>query len=385
MTDADRARPAQPDVLVTSRDVEEGRVRLESEVALHRCRGCDAEWADRYHFDCPECGHSGPPLTSCRGCAGPLEQRRVGYSAEGPRGRVNKPIGGVFCPACDVSAVEEHALDALDAAAELAVGSLELLPEAGIFSAHQLEVLVDADVCGAGEPEQIEKFADGMRLRIGAPSALFEAALAAVTEQDPKDIFSPTLCLQPGPPYSSARRGTFHRLLAEAQRELGTPVTCWSASVGLAEEPLIDPVLTEQLMQLDDGGGALALYHAVASGLAPGRFTNSVRLLARVLGVPADADVTGELRTRLEALPVPPLEILQRLWVAMHPGSVFEPARVYAAMAAFHARYAALDPPGSAPRLPWEEPDYEGYAAWLRRLVSVLLDDRLPDDARAAS
>jgi predicted RNA-binding Zn-ribbon protein involved in translation (DUF1610 family) len=371
--DAGRASPAQPELLVTSCDVEAGRVKLESEVALHRCSSCDVEWPDRYHFDCPECGHSGPALTRCRGCAGPLEQRLVRYSAEGPRGRVIKPLCGVFCPACDVSAVEEHALDALEAVAELAVGSLELLPEVGIFSSDQLEVLVDADVCGAGEPEHIEKLAEGMRLRIGTPSALFEEALALVTEQDPKDIFSPTLCVEPGPPYSAAQRGTFHRLLAEAQRELGAPVTCWSASVGLAEEPLIDPVLTEQLMQLDDGGGALALYHAVASGLAPGRFTNTVRLLARVLGVPADGDVTGALRARLGALPVPPLEILQRLWLAMQPGRVFDAERVYAAMAAFHVRYAALDPPGSAPRLPWEEPDYEGYAAWLRRLVSVLL------------
>jgi hypothetical protein len=371
--DAGRASPAEPELLVTSGDVEAGRVKLESEVALHRCPGCDVEWPDRYHFDCPECGHSGPALTRCRDCAGPLEQRLVRYSAEGPRGRVIKAVCGVFCPACDVSAVEEHALDALDAVAELAVSSLELLPEAGIFSSDQLEVLVDADVCGAGEPEHIEKLADGMRLRIGAPSPLFEAALAVVTEQDPKDIFSPTLCVEPGPPYSAAQRGTFHRLLAEAQRELGAPVTCWSASVGLAEEPLIDPVLTEQLMQLDDGGGALALYHAIASGLAPGRFTNTVRLLARVLRVPADGDVTGALRARLGALPVPPLEILQRLWLAMQPGRVFDAERVYAAMAAFHVRYAALDPPGSAPRLPWEEPDYEGYAAWLRRLVSVLL------------
>jgi hypothetical protein len=371
--DVGRASPAHPELLVTSHDVEAGRVRLESEVALHRCPGCDVEWPDRYHFDCPECGHAGPALTQCRGCAGPLEQRLVRYSAEGRRGRVIKPSCGVFCPACDVSAVEEHALDALDAVAELAVGSLELLPEAGIFSSDQLEVLVDADVCGVGEPEQLEKLADGMRLRIGAPSALFEAALAVVTEQDPKDIFSPTLCVEPGPPYSAVQRGTFHRLLAEAQRELGAPVTCWSASVGLAEEPLIDPILIEQLMQLDDGGGALALYHAIASGLAPGRFTNTVRLLARVLGVPADGDVTSALRARLGALPVPPLEILQRLWLAMQPGRVFDAEGVYAEMAAFHVRYAALDPPGSAPRLPWEEPDYEGYAAWLRRLVSVLL------------
>lgn len=371
--DAGRASPAEPELLVTSRDVESGRVRLESEVALHRCRGCEVEWPDRYHFDCPECGRTGPALTRCRVCAGPLEQRLLRYSAEGPRGRVLKPLCGVLCPACDVSAVEEHGLDALDAVAELAIGSIELLPEAGIFGSDQLEVLADADVCGAGEPEQIEKLADGMRLRIGAPSALFEAALAVVTEQDPKDIFSPTLRVEPGPPYSAAQRGTFHRLLAEVQRELGAPVTCWSASVGLAEEPLIDPVLTEQLMQLDDGGGALAIYHAVASGLAPGRFTNSVRLLARVLGVPADGDVTGALRARLGALPVPPLEILQRLWLAMQPGRVFDAERVYAEMAAFHARYAALDPPGSAPRLPWEEPDYEGYAAWLRQLVSVLL------------
>jgi hypothetical protein len=376
MTDhAGWAPPEPSELLATSSDVEAGRLSLESEVAVHRCPGCGVEWADRYHFDCPECGHAGPPHTRCRSCNGPLEQRLVRYSAEGPRGRVSKRLCGASCAACGVNAVEEHELDALDAVAELAVGSLELLPEAGIFSADRLEVLADADVCGAGEPEQIEKLGGGLRLRIGAPSALFEAALAVVSEQDPRDIFSPTLALEPGPPYSAAQRGAFHRLLAEVQRELGAPVTCWSASVGLAEEPLVDPVLTEQLMQLDDGGAALALYHAVASGHAPGRFLGIVRLLARVLGVPADGDVTGALRARVAALPAPPLDLLQRLWLAMHPGRIFDPDRVYDAMASFHARYAALDPPGSAPRLPWEEPDYEGYAVWLRRLVSLLLDD----------
>jgi hypothetical protein len=376
--DPGHARPAEPEMIVTSRDLEDGRVLVESELALHRCPGCDVEWSDRYHFDCPECGHAGPPRTCCRRCGGPLAPRRVRYVATGPRGSAIKALSGVFCPACDERAVEEQDLEALDALAELAVGSLELLPEAGICSAEGLEVLADADVCGAGEPEQIEKQADGMRLRVGAPSALFEAALAVVTEQDPKDIFSPTLSVEPGPPYSAAQRCTFHRLMAEVQRELGAPVSCWSASVGLAEEPLIDPVLTQQLMQLADGGGALALYHAITSGHAPGRFSNSVRLLARVLGVPADGDVTGALRSRIEALTSPPLDILQRLWTAVHPGRVFEAEGVYAAMAAFHARYAALDPPGSAPRLPWEEPDYEGYAAWLRRLVSVLLGDAAP-------
>jgi hypothetical protein len=159
------------------------------------------------------------------------------------------------------------------------------------------------------------------------------------------------------------------------QRQLGAPRTFWAASRRRPEEPLIDPVLTEQLMQLGDGGAALALYHAVASGYAPGRFLGSVRLLACVLGVPADGDVTGALRARIGALPAPPLDLLRRLWRAIHPGRVFDPEHVYAAMASFHARYAALEPPGSAPRLPWEEPDYEGYAAWLRRLVSLLLGD----------
>ncbi|HTV25822.1 MAG TPA: class I tRNA ligase family protein [Polyangiaceae bacterium] len=368
------AGPPQTELLVTSRDVEAGRVRRESDVAVHRCPDCDTELSDRYHFDCPECGREGRPSTRCRGCGGELEPRRVRYVAEGPRGNVAKSLSGVYCPACDVKAVEELELDALDALAELAVGSVELLPESGIFSSERLEVLADADVCGAGEPERIEKRRGGMVLRIGEPSALFEAALGVVTEQDPQDIFSPTLSVEPGPPYTAEQRHTFHLLLAAVQRELGAPVSCWSASVGLSEEPLVDPVLSEQLIELADGGHALALYHAIASSQAPGRFVGSVRLLARALGVAADGDVTGALRARLRSLEAPPLDILQRLWRAMHPGSAFDEERVYDSMCAFHARYSAPDAPESGPRLPWEEPDYEGYAAWLRRLVSVLLD-----------
>jgi hypothetical protein len=372
----DRARsasPVPPALEVTSGDIVARRVSLGSQLATHHCPSCRVEFPDRYHFDCPECGHEGRPSTRCRGCEGPLEERLVRYVAEGPHGRAIKIVPGMSCSACGISAVEEHDLPALDALAQVAVGSVELLPEAGIFSAERLEVLADADVCGAGEPEFIEKRADGMLLRVGTPSAEFEHALAVVTEQDPEDIFSPTLSVQPGPPYSAAQRRTFHLLLAELQRELGAPVSCWSASVGLSEDPLIDPVLTEQLMQLDDGGEGLALYHAIVSGHAPGRFTNSVRLLACVLGVAADGDVTGALSERLGRLRQPPLEILQRLWLAMHPGQVFDPDRICHRMRAFHLRYAAFDPPGSLARLPWEEPDYEGYAAWLRRLVSVLL------------
>lgn len=374
MTETAGAAPLrEPALAVTSRDLDDGRVRLESEVAIHRCPGCGVELGDRYHFDCPECGCERRPLTCCRGCGGPLEERRVRYTAHGPQGSASKTLCGVHCPTCELSAVEEYELDGLDALADVADDSVEILPEAGIYSSRKLEVLADADVCGAGEPELIEKRRDGMVLRIGAPSAAFESALAVITEQDPKDIFSPTLSLEPGPPYSAAQRRTFHLLLAEAQLGLGAPINCWSASVGLSEEPLIDPVLTELLMPLEDGGRALALYHAIASGHAPGRFTNSVRLLAGVLGVAADADVTGALRARIDGLRQPPLDILQRLWLAMHPGQVFDERRLYASMRDFHARHAAPEPAGSPPRLPWEEPDYEGYATWLRRLVCALL------------
>ena len=57
----------------------------------------------------------------------------------------------------------------------------------------------------------------------------------------------------------------------------------------------------------------------------------------------------------------------------MHPGQPFELGRVFSSMAAFHESYSApLDAARGAP-LPWEEPDFEGYSAWLRRLISALL------------
>lgn len=363
----------QPEVVVTSADLTAGRVRPESELASHRCPSCDVELADRYYLDCPDCGHAGRPTTRCRGCGGPLELQVVRYVAKGPRGSASKRLCGARCLACNVSAIEEHGLAELDALAGLATGELELLPEAGIFSAEALEVLADAEVCGAAEPEQIVKQHDGMRLRVGSPSPLFEAALGLITEHDPKDIFSPTLSVEPGPPYSAAQRRCVHVLLAEVQRELGAPVSCWSAGVGLSEEPLIDPVLSEQLVRADHDGRALALYHAVVSGQAPGRFLGSVRLLAQVLGVPADDALPGALRARVRALARPPLDILQRLWLAMHPGQAFDEEAVYASMRVFHARYLAAAPCEGGARLPWEEPDYDGYAAWVRRLTSELL------------
>lgn len=368
--------PAEASVRVTSRDVAEGRVQLESDVAVHSCSSCDAELGDRYHFDCPECGHASRPVSRCRACGGQLASELIRYVAEGAGGgSVLKLLAGVSCTACAVTAVEEQELDALDALAASAGVPVELLPESGIFTRERLEVLADADVCGPGEPQEIVKHRDGMSLRIGSPSPLFEAALAVVTEHDPADIFSPTLSFEPGPPYTAAQRRVFHLLFADLQRELGAPISCWSASVGLSEEPLVDPVLTEQLMSWsgDPDGGALGLYHAITGGQAPGRFANSVRLLARVLELRAGQNLGDALRDRVERLQPPPLEILQQLWLAMHPGRSFDERQVFASMQAFHARYAAAPDGQAGPRLPWEEPDFDGYAAWLRRLVSALL------------
>jgi hypothetical protein len=313
----------------------------------------------------------------CRACGGPLASELIQYVAEGPGGgSVLRPLPGVRCTSCGSVGIEEHELADLDSLAAVSSVPIEILPESGIATPERLEVLADADVCGPGEPEEIVKHREGMTLRVGSPSPLFDAALAVVTEHDPEDIFSPTLSLEPGPPYTPAQRRTFHLLLADVQRELGAPVTCWSASVGLSEEPLIDPVLTEQLMhsRLDLDGSALALYHAVTGGQAPGRFVNSVRLLAKVLGSPGEESGLGELlRARVQFLERPPLEILQRLWLAMHPGRAFDEQQVYASMQAFHERYSAVPAARHGAPLPWEEPDFEGYAVWLRRLVSALL------------
>jgi predicted RNA-binding Zn-ribbon protein involved in translation (DUF1610 family) len=376
----DEGSPREPTRRVGSRDIEEGRVRLESDIAVHVCSSCNTELEDRYHFDCPECGHASRPTTSCRACGGPLANELVRYTADGPRGgSVLRLLPGVSCASCGSVGIEEHELGELDRLAALSDTRIEILPESGIASAGRLEVLADADVCGPGEPAEVVKRRDGMTLRIGDPSALFEAALPLVTAHDPRDIFSPTLSLEPGPPYTPAQRRTFHRLLADVQRELGAPVNCWSASVGLSEEPLVDPVLTEQLMQWDEDldGSALALYHAVTSGHAPGRFLGSVRLLARALGATGNDSLAEALRARVQGQARPPLQILQQLWLAMHPGHAFDEGRVYESMQAFHERYAAATAHRAVP-LPWEEPDFEGYAAWLRRLVSALLADSVP-------
>jgi predicted RNA-binding Zn-ribbon protein involved in translation (DUF1610 family) len=370
----------EPTLVVSSRDLAEGRLRRESELCVHACKSCNVELADRYHFDCPECGHPEPPVSRCRTCGGEVSPERVKYVAHGrARGSVTKLVPGISCRACGLSAVEELGLDALGELANLARGPLVILPECGFATPDLIEVLADADVCGADEPEEVEKERDGMRLRVGSPSALFDAALPAISQHDPADIFSPTLSLEPGPPYTLAQRRTAALLLAELQRELGAPVTCWSASVGLSEEPLVDPVLTQQLMQLpgDPGAVGLGLYHALVAGHAPGRFLNSVRLLTFVLRPDPEEVWAAALERRVSALEPLPLDILQQLWLAMHPGQPFELGRVYGSMQAFNARYTApLEPERGAP-LPWEEPDFEGYAAWLRRLVSALLTPEL--------
>ena len=68
-----------------------------------------------------------------------------------------------------------------------------------------------------------------------------------------------------------------------------------------------------------------------------------------------------------------PLPVLEQLWRAICPGRAFDEPLIYTAMQEFHARCAepVADPRGAP--LPWEQPDHEGYGAWLRRLVSELL------------
>ena len=366
---------------ISSIDVQRGQVPLDGDVAIYSCQSCDAELSDRYHLDCPRCGARGCPVARCRGCGaklGPRSFRFVSVGAAGPR--VVKHLTGVCCTGCGVSGIEGHELDVLAelaASPELAGLSepLEIIPEMGYFTPQRLEVLADADVGGADELEQVEKRANGMVLRIAGPSAVFDAALGAITDHDPGDIFSPTLTLTPGPPYGREQRATYHRLLAEVQRELGSAVTCWSASVGLSEEPLVDPVLAEQLIGWsgDPDGRALALYNAILAGHAPGRLSNGIRLLERVLDDPEPAHFAEALRAAVERRGRRPLPVLEQLWRALCPGRAFDEERVYGAMQEFHGRCAQPTADERGAPLPWEQPDHEGYSAWLRRLVSELL------------
>lgn len=366
---------------ISSVDVERGRVPLDADVAIYACASCDAELSDRYHLDCPRCGARGCPVSRCRGCGAQLGPRAFQFVSLGPAGsRVLKQLTGVCCTGCGVSGIEGHELDVLAelaASSELAglPGPLEIIPEMGYFTPQRLEVLADADVGGVDEPEQVEKQASGMVLRIAAPSPVFDAALGAITDHDPGDIFSPTLTLTPGPPYGREQRATFHRLLAEVQRELGSAVTCWSASVGLSEEPLVDPVLAEQLIGWsgDRDGRALALYNSILAGHAPGRLLNGIRLLERVLGDPEPALFAEALRAAVEQRGRRPLPVLEQLWRALFPGRAFDEQHVYMALQEFHGRCAQPPADERGAPLPWEQPDHEGYGAWLRRLVSELL------------
>lgn len=362
---------------VTSAELDRGDVQLDDDVAIHACASCGVQFEDRYHLDCPSCGAWGCPVSSCRACSTPLVLETLQFVSLSESASVSKSICGVRCPACGLWGVEGHELSAL---AELATsvelanvpGPLEILPERGYFTAQRLEVLADADVGGTEEPEEVEKRGGGLVLRVGAPSALFDAALGVITDHEPGDIFSPTLTLTPGPPYDDRQRATIQRLLVEVQRDLGSAVSCWSASVGLSEQPLVDPVLAQQLSEQHDAADAvaLALYNAILTGRAPGRLLNSVRLLERVLGDPPPERLAETLRVAVEQRGRQALPVLEQLWRAMYPGRAFDEARVYAEMQEFHARCAM---PDGGLELPWEQPDHEGYSAWLRRLVSELL------------
>jgi predicted RNA-binding Zn-ribbon protein involved in translation (DUF1610 family) len=398
------ALPAAATIEITSRDLAAGAAALEADIAAHACSGCGAQFADRYHFDCPECGQVGSLSSRCRSCSGSLLAERVYYVAYGPRGgTASKILPGVTCLTCGVSGVEHHWLAKLDELAAMLGTSLHFLPEAGIYTPAMLEVLADADVSAPGAPDEVAKQGNGMSVRVGSPSALFDAALEVVIEREPGNVFSPTLQVTPGPPYGAAQRREFHVLLGQIQRDLGAPVVCWSASVGLSDDPPIDAVLTEQLTswEADAHGSVLALYHDIVADRAPGRLRNSVRFLElvlerqrveRIARARRDARVTdadfralvegfsldlgAQLRQSIRSLPERPLDILQRLWLTMRPGKSFDEGEVYDAIVSFPESHAHKRD-GQGPRLPWEEPDFDGYARELQKLVSAMLDNSL--------
>lgn len=387
---------------LTSGDLAAGQARLEAELAVHKCEKCDGVFSDRYHFDCPECGHEGLPVSRCRDCAGSLHPERVRYVAEGPSGgQVTKILAGVSCRACGVSGVEHHQLEKLDELAALLDEPLHFLPEVGLYTPSLLEVLADAEVASSGAPDEISKQMNGLAVRIGNPSELFDAALDLVTEHEPGSLFSPTLQVSPGPPYSPAQRRDFQVLLGQIQSDLGAPVVCWSASVGLSEDPPIDSVLMDQLMswEADADGQVLACYHDVVADRAPGRFLNSVRLLELVLArrgaqqvlaarrdpEVSDAalaelvhalslDLEAQLRRALSDLRPAPHDILQRLWLSLRPGRELDPSAVVGAIAAFPQLYLQRrEREREGVSLPWEEPDFDGYARELQKLISAIL------------
>lgn len=397
MSDLEWNAPPAASLELTSSDLAEGRASLESEIAVHHCSSCGAALADRYHLDCPECGHDGPPSTRCGACSGSLRPERVRYIAKASSGgEVTKVLAGVTCETCGVYGVEHHQLDKLAELAEMLDEPLQFLPEVGIYTPGMLEVLADAEVACPGAPDEIAKEHDGLSMRIGNPSDLFDAALDLVTEHEPGAVFSPTLRVTPGPPYTAAQRRALHVLLGQIQCDLAAPVVCWSASVGLSDDPPIDTVLMEQLSswQADPGRLGLALYNDIVADRAPGRFLNTVRLLELVLARRGRGEALEERASRLHttsevgeqisrlgsqlsgavcSLKPTASSILQRLWLTLRPGHEFDEGAVCAAAAQFPQSYLE-QPEGEGPRLPWEEPDFDGYARELQKLISALLE-----------
>lgn len=400
MSDVDTRSAARAVTLeLTSSDLTSGRATLEPEVAIHSCSGCAFVFADRYHFDCPECGHEGAPLSRCRACGGVLRAERVRYVALGADGgSVTKLLPGVTCGGCGLSGVEHHQLEKLHELSEMLDEDLHFLPEVGIYTPSVLEVLADAEVACPGAPDEITKQRNGLAVRVGNPTEVFDAALELLTEREPGAVFSPTLQVTPGPPYTAAQRRDFHVLLAQIQCDLSAPVICWSASVALSDDPPIDAVLSEQLIgwEADTDGQGLALYHDIIADRAPGRFTSTVRLLELVVtrwhaehaaaadrapdvGAPGlgerALDPALELGAQLQrvVLSLEPSrsDILQNLWLTLRPGHDFDAHAVFGAMAAFPARYAERREAGVS--LPWEEPDFDGYARELLKLISAIL------------
>lgn len=394
-----------------------GVTLLEGQDLLPMCPRCHATQAWN-RTKCTNCGEQKPPILACNACSEPLVNFEVEYTATSEnQSQVTARFPAYRCPKCSHIFLLKRYPDNLDAFIATTPTRYRVIPEVGISSDDSLEVFVcqnphsGAILCETPKTPPIHKQANGMTMRFGTHSELFEQSLSYITnyeEEQHDEIVSPTLYIEPGPPYSIDQRRTLHMLLSLMRLELGTPISFRSVHFGKVSDKEKEHTF-RQLLSLvlqwpfDTDKRALALANAICNDEHPGFFVNAFRLLDIVLNrlidddiqrarwdkeisdqyflVAAkiyDSDFASKLKWRLDLLPNMPKSLLRDIWRVVQPSKGFNPDEVFTEIALAsdvnrHGKCLLND----EIILPWEKPAFDFFANRLLKLIIMILQEHV--------
>jgi hypothetical protein len=344
-------------------------------------------------------------------CDESLESVALDYEARSSGGhRYVEAIPGDQCPNCSTVFVYEHFVEELDEFVKSVPHDLEIIPEVGIQTSEGVEVLVQIvseEIGPAFECEVESASIAGLRVAVGGQSDLFRKCLDHVTAYGTSDYgheWSPTLHIQPGPPYSVDQRREIQVLLSRLCRSSGAFLTFWSVNFEPPWKDEASPLKKlGQILEsspIDEDRVCLPLVNNIAAGLEPSRFVNAFRLLETVVNRSLEhrirsarfdqsvdhsaflglmrllqADLKTRLREAVKGKTGDPTPILKKAWRVLEPRRGYSQGEIFDLLA--RVRNYSVHSPANAEEavmLPWEVKPLGQIAEHVLEMTLFLLE-----------